>query len=63
MSRRFELVAVEQKGYPVARIHDAKANRDHLVFFKAGRFRHWDGLRDDPVTVPGLRRVAKEALA
>jgi hypothetical protein len=58
---RFEPLAVEHRGYPVARIYDRRQDSDLLIYYKLGKLRHWDR-GDETVASPTLRRVAREAL-
>jgi hypothetical protein len=58
---RFQPLAVEHRGYPVARIRDRRQDRDLLVYYKLGKLRYWDRA-DEAVDNSTLRRVAREAL-
>ena len=58
---RFQPLAVEHRGYPVARIRDRRQDSDLLVYYKLGKLRYWDR-GDEAVDSPTLRRVAREAL-
>jgi hypothetical protein len=61
MNQRFQLRGIEEKGYPVARIHDRALDKDYLIYRRGSRFFHWNR-QDLKVDNPTLRRVAREAL-
>lgn len=58
---RFQPIAVVHRGYPIAHVRDTRAGRDHWVYLKNGRLRHWDRL-DQPVENELLRRAARTML-
>jgi hypothetical protein len=63
MRPRYTPIEVENRGHRVARILDQQFNREHRIYFKAGRYRYWGlGWDDEPVTDRALRECAKEAL-
>jgi len=61
-SPRYQLLDVETKGYRVAVILDTRSEVTHRIRQKGTKFLFWDR-RDQVVSNPTLRRVAREALA
>jgi hypothetical protein len=59
--RRFQLIEIVERGYPVARIMDTIAGREHWVREFNRTYVHWDRL-DQPVEHYLLRKEARTAL-
>ena len=61
MSRRFEVRGVEDHGRRVAIVFDNATGKTYKVHRRGSRVLNW--ANDTRVEIPGLRRVAKEALS
>lgn len=61
MRSRYELLAVENRGYRLARVYDRKHRQELFLYIKGGAVLHWDK-QDAPVGDRNLRRVVRGAL-
>ena len=57
---RFQPLAVEHRGYPVARIRDTRTGRELYIYRRGRRYLHWDR-SDEPVQEKALRAAARQA--